>query len=94
MKKFYPIKTILFFLIFSTISYAWTYTANHSNNDIIFSFTSQPHVRQIKQHTSPSYAPYRIIKVSKGDKVIVTKGQWLEVYRNNSWVLLSDADNR
>ncbi|WP_428737429.1 hypothetical protein [Sulfurimonas sp.] len=72
----------------------WTYIVKHVGSDLEFSFTSNPSVRTIRHHTSSGYVPYVDLTMKKGDKLIVSKGQWLHGAVNNNWSYLIDADNR
>ena len=72
----------------------WSYDVESIGENLIFSFSSRPFIRQIRVHSSPGYYPYVDQNLTKGNKIIVSPGQWLEGYVDGRLSHLIDADNR
>lgn len=48
----------------------------------------------IRLHTSPSHAPFMDFSIVPPNTLSVNPGQWCELWRNQLWYLMSDADYR
>lgn len=72
----------------------WEYEIEPDGENLIFSFSSRPFFRKIRVHTSPNYYPYIDQNLTRGNKIIVAQGQWLEGFVDGRLSFLTDADNR
>lgn len=72
----------------------WSYDVDKTEDIWVFEFNSEPESRFLRLHLSPDWAPFSLHTLNAGDRMEISKGQWLEGYVDGLWSTLSGADHR